>query len=160
MCVCVYIYIYNYQKWSTRKESEPGPSLRRKSLKVCHEKPSNPCVIMENSDIFSDFLTLDFNKCIVDYIFPELLKLANITPVQEQKAAKQKAAKINIVLRLSCQTDLKYRQGYYLNKWLNIMIHASQNTSAGLGKVLGYNAPLLCEENENLLLIIRNHLLH
>ena len=62
------------------------------------------------------FLTLDFNKCIVDYIFPELLKLANITRVQEQKVAKQKAAKINIVLRLSCQTDLKYRQDYYLNK--------------------------------------------
>ena len=42
-------------------------------------------ITKENSGIFSDFLTSNFNKCNVNSIFPALLKLANMSPAHKER---------------------------------------------------------------------------
>ena len=64
--------------------------------------------LLGNSDIFTDFLTSNFNKCIVNSTFPTLVKLVNITLVHKKGV---KTAEITIdLLSILSSTSKNYEK--------------------------------------------------
>ena len=41
-------------------------------------------IVKENSDIFTDFISMNFNNLLLTCNFPDKLKLANVTPVHKK----------------------------------------------------------------------------
>ena len=66
--------------------------------------------------------------------FPALLKLAKVTLAHKKgtKSCKDHYRRMSMLSNIS----LTYMREYYLNKWLNILIQSSKNTTLALGKVI------------------------
>ena len=90
---------------------------------------------------FSDFLTSNFNKCIVNSTFPDV-KLANITLVHK-KGAKTAEIATDFVSNLSSTSKIYGRLLFKQMK--NYLVHFSVNSTRDLGEVIVHNTTLLLD---------------
>jgi len=77
--------------------------LKLNSTKACQESDIPTRVIKENSEIFADFLLSPLNNTIKEGHFPDILKLADVTPIFKKgsKNLKENYRPISILPNIS-----------------------------------------------------------
>ena len=112
--------IFNFRNVSLVDVEKEVKSLNPKKANTTNSIPSN--LLKQHFDIYGPILHNLVNETFQENIFPEELKLADITPIFKKEDATNQ-----------CQLSLKYLKGFCKNKLYRI----SKNTSLPLYVVIG-----------------------